>query len=152
MMTMKRVTLVFAMLLFAVLGASAQIETPVTWSYAQKKISNTEAVVYIKATIQDGWHIYSQNVKPGGPVKTTITFAPSKEYTKVGTTAEPKPMSKFEKVFDMNVGYFEKSVVFQQKIKLNKPATTVTGTIEFMVCDESRCLPPDEIKFSVQVK
>ncbi|WP_185960475.1 protein-disulfide reductase DsbD domain-containing protein [Pedobacter westerhofensis] len=149
---MKRVTLVFAMLLFAVLGASAQIETPVTWSYAQKKISNTEAVVYIKATIQDGWHIYSQNVKPGGPVKTTITFAPSKEYTKVGTTAEPKPMSKFEKVFDMNVGYFEKSVVFQQKIKLNKPATTVTGTIEFMVCDESRCLPPDEIKFSVQVK
>ena len=149
---MKRITLVFAMLLFAALGASAQIETPVTWSYAQKKISNTEAVVYIKATIQDGWHIYSQNVKPGGPVKTTIKFLPSKDFAKVGITAEPKPLSKFEKVFDMNVGYFENSVVFQQKIKLNKPATTVAGTIEFMVCDESRCLPPDEIKFSVQVK
>jgi len=149
---MKRITLVFALLLFTVLGASAQIETPVTWSYAQKKISNTEAIVYIKATIQDGWHIYSQNVKPGGPVKTTIKFLPSKDFTKVGITAEPKPLSKFEKVFDMNVGYFENSVVFQQKIKLNKPATTVAGTIEFMVCDESRCLPPDEIKFSVQVK
>ncbi|SEA93674.1 protein-disulfide reductase DsbD domain-containing protein [Pedobacter hartonius] len=149
---MKKVTLVFAMLLFTVLAASAQIETPVTWSYAQKKISNTEAIVYIKATIQDGWHIYSQTVKPGGPVKTTITFNPSKEFTKVGVTTEPKPLSKFEKVFDMNVGYFEKSVVFQQKIKLNKPATTVTGTVEFMVCDESKCLPPDEIKFSVQVK
>jgi len=149
---MKRITLVFALLLFTVLGASAQIETPVTWSYAQKKISNTEAIVYIKATIQDGWHIYSQNVKPGGPVKTTIKFLPSKDFAKVGITAEPKPLSKFEKVFDMNVGYFENSVVFQQKIKLNKPATTVAGTIEFMVCDESRCLPPDEIKFSVQVK
>lgn len=149
---MKRVTLVFAFLLFTVLGASAQIETPVTWSYAQKKISNTEAIVYLKATIQDGWHIYSQNVKPGGPVKTTIKFTPSKEYVKTGITSEPKPITKFEKVFDMNVGYFEKQVVFQQKVKLNKPATTVTGTIEFMVCDESRCLPPDEIKFSVQVK
>jgi len=149
---MKRITLVFALLLFTVLGASAQIETPVTWSYAQKKISNTEAIIYIKATIQDGWHIYSQNVKPGGPVKTTIKFLPSKDFAKVGITAEPKPLSKFEKVFDMNVGYFENSVVFQQKIKLNKPVTTVAGTIEFMVCDESRCLPPDEIKFSVQVK
>jgi hypothetical protein len=152
MITMKKITLVFTMLLFTVLAASAQIETPVTWSYAQKKVSSTEAIVYIKATIQNGWHIYSQTVKPGGPVKTTIKFNPSKEFTKVGPTIEPKPLSKFEKVFDMNVGYFENSVVFQQKIKLNKPATTVTGTIEFMVCDESKCLPPDEIKFSVLVK
>jgi len=149
---MKKITLVFALLLFTVLGASAQIENPVTWSYAQKKISNTEAIVYLKATIQDGWHIYSQTVKPGGPVKTTIKFNPSKDFVKVGTTAEPKPLSKFEKVFDMNVGYFEKQVVFQQKIKLNKPSTVVTGTIEFMVCDASKCLPPDEVKFSVQVK
>ena len=149
---MKKATLLFTMLLFTVLGASAQIETPVTWSYAFKKTTKTEAIVYLKATIQDGWHLYSQTVKPGGPVKTTIKFNPSKEFTKVGTTAEPKPITKFEKVFDMNVGYFEKQVIFQQKIKLNKAATTVSGTIEFMTCDDSRCLPPEEIKFSVQVK
>lgn len=149
---MKKITLVLSLLFFSVAVASAQIETPVTWSYAQKKISKTEAIVYLKATIQDGWHIYSQNIKPGGPVKTTIKFAASKDFTKVGTTAEPKPLSKFEKVFDMNVGYFEKQVIFQQKIKLNKPETVVKGTIEFMVCDESRCLPPDEVNFSVQVK
>lgn len=149
---MKKATLLFTMLLFTVLGASAQIETPVTWSYAFKKTSNTEAIVYLKATIQDGWHLYSQTVKPGGPVKTTIKFNPSKDFTKVGTTAEPKPITKFEKVFDMNVGYFEKQVIFQQKIKLNKAATTVSGTVEFMTCDDSRCLPPEEIKFSVQVK
>jgi len=149
---MKQITLVLTLLFFTAAGAFAQIETPVTWSYAQKKISKTEAIVYLKATIQDGWHIYSQNVKPGGPVKTTIKFAPSKDFVKVGTTTEPKSLSKFEKVFDMNVGYFEKQVIFQQKIKLNKPETLVKGTIEFMVCDESRCLPPDEVQFSVQVK
>lgn len=149
---MKQTTLLLTLLLFTVFGATAQIETPVTWSYAQKKVSATEAIIYVKATIQDGWHIYSQNVKPGGPVKTTIKFAPSKDFTKVGATVEPKPLSKFEKVFDMNVGYFEHQVVFQQKVKLNKPETVVKGTIEFMVCDESKCLPPDEIQFSVQVK
>lgn len=149
---MKQTTLLLTLLLFTVFGATAQIETPVTWSYAQKKVSATEAIIYVKATIQDGWHIYSQHVKPGGPVKTTIKFAPSKDFTKVGPTVEPKPLSKFEKVFDMNVGYFENQVVFQQKIKLNKPETVVKGTIEFMVCDESKCLPPDEIQFSVQIK
>lgn len=134
------------------MGASAQIENPVTWSYGQKKISKTEAVVYLKATIQSGWHIYSLHVKPGGPLKTTIKFDPSKEFSKTGVIIEPAPVTKYEKVFDMNVGYFEKEVIFQQKIKLNKPVTTVSGTIEFMACDESRCLPPAEIKFSVQVK
>lgn len=152
MRSIKKFSYVLVVLLLSVMGASAQIETPVTWSYAQKKISNTEAVVYIKATIKDGWHIYSQNVKPGGPVKTTVKFNPSKDFTTVGKTIEPKPITKFEKVFDMTVGYFENAVVFQQKIKLNKPTTTVAGTVEFMVCDATKCLPPDEIKFSILVK
>ncbi|PYF75818.1 protein-disulfide reductase DsbD domain-containing protein [Pedobacter nutrimenti] len=149
---MKRITLIFAFVLCVVLGASAQIENPVTWSYGQKKISKTEAIVFLKATIEDGWHIYSQNVKPGGPIKTTITFSPSKDYTKVGATSEPKPMTKFEKTFDMNVSYFEKQVIFQQKVKLNKANTTVKGKIEFMVCNDSKCLPPSDVDFSVQVK
>lgn len=149
---MKRITLIFAFVLCVVLGASAQIENPVTWSYGQKKISKTEAIVFLKATIEDGWHIYSQNVKPGGPIKTTITFSSSKDYTKVGATSEPKPMTKFEKTFDMNVSYFEKQVIFQQKVKLNKANTTVKGKIEFMVCNDSKCLPPSDVDFSVQVK
>lgn len=149
---MKKLTLILTFLMVSVFAASAQIENPVTWSYGQKKISKTEAIVFLKATVENGWHIYSQNVKEGGPVKTTITFAPSKDFVKVGTTSEPKAITKFEKSFDMNVSYFEKQVIFQQKIKLNKPATTVKGKIEFMVCNDSKCLPPTEVEFSVQVK
>lgn len=52
----------------------------------------------------------------------------------------------------MDVIYFENAVVFQQKVKLNKAATTVKGTIEFMVCNDHECLPPDEINFSVPIK
>lgn len=61
-------------------------------------------------------------------------------------------MTKFEKTFDMNVSYFEKQVIFQQKVKLNKANTTVKGKIEFMVCNDSKCLPPSDVDFSVQVK
>jgi DsbC/DsbD-like thiol-disulfide interchange protein len=146
---MKKVFLVIAALIMAV-GAKAQIESPVKWSYAAKKVSATEAVVYLKASIQNGWHIYSQTVKDGGPIKTSFTFTPSKDYAPIGKALEPKPISKYEDVFKMNVGYFEKEVVFSQKVKLKSAkASAVNGKVEFMVCNNVKCLPPDEVAFSI---
>jgi hypothetical protein len=52
----------------------------------------------------------------------------------------------------MNVSYFENSVVFQQKVKLNAKSSIVKGKVEFMVCDDKQCLPPEEVEFSVAVK
>lgn len=131
----------------------AQIENPVQWSYAAKKVNAKEAILYLKADIDARWHLYSQNVKPGGPVKTSITFTPSKSYTKLGATAEPKPITKFEKVFGMNVSYFESGVIFQQRVKLNgKLPISVKGKVEYMVCNDEQCLPPSEVEFSVVVK
>ncbi|HJP63228.1 MAG TPA: protein-disulfide reductase DsbD N-terminal domain-containing protein [Mucilaginibacter sp.] len=131
-------------------GAFAQIEHPVTWSYAAKKINKNEAVVFIRATIQKGWHIYSQNVKDGGPVKTSFTFSPSKEYALTGKTSEPTPITKYEEAFKMDVSYFENTVTFQQKIKLKAAnASSVKGQLEFMVCNDRKCLPPDDVDFNI---
>src|ERR1700743_928176 len=146
---MKKLILMAAAVVLT-LGAYAQIETPVKWSYAAKKISPTEAVVFLKATIEANWHIYSLNVKDGGPIKTSFTFAPSKEYSLVGKPSEPKPITKYEKTFGMNVSYFEKEVVFQQKIKLKSAnASVVKGKLEYMTCNDHKCLPPDDIDFSI---
>src|ERR1700712_1153963 len=114
---MKRILMLIALSAIT-FGASAQIESPVKWSYAAKKLNDKEAVIFLKATIQDGWHIYSLNVKDGGPIKTSFTFEPSKEYSVVGAPSEPTAITRYEKAFSMDVSYFEKSVVFQQKIKL----------------------------------
>ena len=141
-----------AFVLVCTISAMAQLENPVTWQYAAKKINKNEAVLYIKANIEPDWHLYSQNIKPGGPNKTEFTFASSKDYSLVGKTQEPKPISKYEKVFKMEVSYFENEVVFKQKIKLNKATTTVKGKVDFMVCDDKQCLPPSEVSFSIPVK
>jgi hypothetical protein len=151
---MRFTTKVFfaAVIVLFSLKGSAQILTPVKWSYGAKKVSATEAVVFIKATIDGGWHLYSQTVAEGGPVKTTFTFAPSKEYTLNGTTQEPKPIVRNEPAFDMKVAFFEKSVIFQQKITLSKQQTTVKGNVEFMVCNDEKCLPPATQEFSIPIK
>ncbi|MFA4868744.1 MAG: protein-disulfide reductase DsbD domain-containing protein [Pedobacter sp.] len=148
---MKNLILLTVGILFS-LSASSQILKPVKWSYAAKKTSKTEATLYFKATIDEGWHIYSQNMADGGPVKTSFTFASSKAYKPVGKTTEPKAIVKFEKSFDMNVSYFEKTAVFQQKVKLTGANAIVKGTLEYMVCDDAQCLPPETVDFSISVK
>lgn len=148
---MKKLKLLLAASLLST-GLFAQILQPVKWSYAAKKISKTEAVLLMKATIDNGWHIYSSQQKDGGPIKTSFTFTPSKDYAVNGAVAEPKPVTKFENTFKMNVSYFEKSVVFQQKIKLKKDQVNIKGSLEYMVCNDKQCLPPENIDFNIPVK
>jgi DsbC/DsbD-like thiol-disulfide interchange protein len=131
-------------------AAQAQVESHVRWSYASKKTSATEAVVFIKATIDNGWHIYSQHVKSGGPLPTEFTFTPSNQYKLVGKTIEPKPISKYEKVFKMDVGYFENTVIFKQYIKFKAGSPVVKGKLEFLACS-NHCLPPDEVAFTIPI-
>jgi DsbC/DsbD-like thiol-disulfide interchange protein len=149
---MKRILLI-TVILCNFLLAIGQILTPVKWSYGSKRISSTEGVVFLKATIDDGWHLYSQTVPDGGPTKTTITFEPSKGYTLEGNTLEPKPITRVEKVFDgMTVSFFENSAIFQQKVKLKQTGPlTIKGNIEFMTCDDHECIPPAKVSFSVTI-
>lgn len=134
------------------LSAFAQIEAPVKWSYGVKKTGKDQAVIFIKATIEKGWHIYSQTVKDGGPVKTAIKFNPSSDYLVTGQPTAPKPISKFEQAFKMDVEYYENQVIFQQKVSLKNGQATVKGTIEYMACNNKECLPPEDVDFSVDVK
>ena len=150
---MRIKTVIIASLMLAMASAvKAQILTPVKWSYAAKKTGKNEAVVFLKATIDDGWHIYSQTVKDGGPVKTSFTFTPSTAYALIGNTIEPTPVTRNEKVFNMDVSFFEKSVIFQQKIRLKANQTIVKGTLEYMTCNDKQCKQPEDIEFSITVK
>lgn len=149
---MKTTKLIVAtLLIIATQQANAQLLKPVAWSYGAKKTSATEAVLFIRATIEAGWHLYSQNIPEGGPVKTTFSFTPSKTFALSGKTQEPKPITKHESAFGMEVSYFEKTVIFQQKVKLKKGKATVTGSVEYMTCNDEKCLPPATQSFSIPI-
>ncbi|MDM1047703.1 protein-disulfide reductase DsbD domain-containing protein [Sphingobacterium hotanense] len=142
----------FLLLTFITNALNAQILKPVKWTFASKKLNDKEAVIFMKATIDKGWHLYAQNMSEGGPIPTKFTFTPSKTHSISGKTIEPKSKSSYEKVFSMNVSYFDNEVVFQQRIKLNGVNTIVKGTVEFMACDNIQCTPPTEVDFAIQIK
>lgn len=85
----KLIVLIWALLISV--GSYSQILTPVKWSYAARKTGPDEATLYFKATIDKGWHIYSLHMAEGGPVRTTLSFSPSKLYRPEGQPREPRP-------------------------------------------------------------
>lgn len=142
--------LLLFILLLAGNPAFAQLHKPVKWSYLAKKINKHEAEVYIKATVASGWHIYAMQVSEG-PTKTSFNFTPSSSYRLIGKTLEPKPIVKFDKVLQKKLSYFEKEVVFKQKIKLLKPKAVVSGVLEFIACSDKSCLPAEEVPFKIPI-
>lgn len=149
---MKRYIILIFVLAVFVNRSFGQIYAPVHWSYAAKKIDKTQAVLFLKATIDDGWHIYSLNQKDGGPQKTSFVFRQSKDFQVKGNPEEPQSKVRYESAFGIDVHYFENTVIFQQKIILNSQETIVEGKVKFMVCNDERCLPPDEVPFKIPIK
>ena len=147
---MKRIILFFA--LIAVFIGQAQIIDPVKWATSVEKLSDTEYLLVSKATIDSGWHLYSQTVPNDGPIPTTFTYDDSEGGFKiVGNTSEEEGHTIDDPVFQMEIKFFENSATFKQKITVEEGISKVEGFVEFMVCDDSRCLPPTEVDLSFQI-
>ena len=99
-----------------------------------------------QATIESGWHLYSQDVPEDGPIPTTFTFDDANGAFKfIGNTSEEDGHIVDDPVFQMKIKFFDKSAVFLQRVELLGDVKSVEGTVEFMVCDDTRCLPPTEV-------
>ena len=140
------------LLVLLALQSQAQIENPVKWSYSAQKTGKNEANILIKADIQKGWHLYSQFIEDGGPIPTSFTFSPSKDFKLEGKVSEsPKAVTAFDPNFGMKIAWHETQVVFTQKIKTTNDKFILKGVLEYMVCNNNKCLPPTEQEFNIPV-
>ncbi len=123
----------------------AQIIEPVKWTASVVKISDSEYDLTALATIQEGYHLYSQTVPDDGPKPTIFTFDDSKgDFEIVGNTIEDEGHTEFDPIFEMDIKYFEKFATFTQRIKVESGSTTVHAFVEFMACDDTKCISPPE--------
>ena len=140
------VTLVTLITLFT---TYAQILNPVQFNYSVVKKGADLYEVHVKAVIDPKWHIYSVNNPDGGAQATEIKFNDGKV---VGSVKEKgKLKTTFEKEFGVNQKYFESSVDFIQTVKLKPGNKKITGTVNYMVCNDRQCLPPKEVEFKIKM-
>jgi thiol:disulfide interchange protein DsbD len=138
--------------LFIVSVSYGQVLTPVKWSFSFKSISKSEAELIFTATIDKGWHLYSQDIPENGPIPTKFTFEKGMGFLPFGKISEPVATEVFDKQFNMKVKYFGVVAEFRQKVKvMSAKPVEVKGTVEFMCCNDESCLPPTEVPFEFKL-
>ena len=150
MIMVKKIHLLILFALF-VNFVSGQIFEPITWSHELKITSKTTGEIIHKATIEEKWHLYGMNIPENGPRPTHIVYKTLTNGEKDGDIiAKSKLLEVFDESFNMNLSWYANEAVFVQKIKFKDAAQVkIDGYVEFMACDDERCLPPVQDEFSL---
>lgn len=118
-----------------------------------KNVSATEVEIVFTASIEQGWHVYSTDLGDGGPISATFN---TDKLTGAQLDGKLRPVGKeiasFDKLFEMDVRYFEHTAQFVQKLKLTGGDYQVTGYLEYGACNDENCLPPTQVEFSFSGK
>ena len=143
-----------ALLLAMVVGAptvSAQIHDPVAWDFALYDNGDGTLDLDFHATIDAGWHVYSQFLNPfDGPIPTSFTIETEGVTTADSAAAECEPHLEYDPNFMMDLLFFEQETHWVHTLSFpGAIPDTVKGYLTFMVCDESKCLPPEDIDFAL---
>lgn len=149
---MKKISLT-SLLMISAFFIQAQKMNPVSWNFQAVKKADKQYDIILTANVESPWHIYSQFVKKG-PVPTTIEFKTNPLVQIKGATKEIGKLEKnFDKNFDAEISYYSDKVQFVQPVTLKVASKTkLAGTIEYMVCNDEKCLPPISIPFEVIIK
>ena len=150
---MKKSLLLFVLLSVQVIAFSQKLN-PAHWTYSAVKKSDKQYDLVMSATIDAPWHLYSQFMKQGGPVPTKFTFKPNPIVKLEGSVKEKGKLEKFfDKNFNMQVSYFAGKVDFVQTITLKVTSKTkITGEVEYMTCNDEKCLPPVKLPFEIDIQ
>jgi thiol:disulfide interchange protein DsbD len=147
----------FALLhcLFYIGFSQLTAQNHLSWEFSYHKLS---ASIVIKGTIDKGWHLYSQKTPANaGPIPVSISIDKQKGTKLIGKCEEKlEPHEIFDVNFDSQVYLFENTYLAEQKIKIKKTKTQhlkqLNGRVLYMVCDDTRCMPPIEVPFTIQLK
>lgn len=148
---MQRKYLLIAVLALVSQLSIGQIFEPVKWSHELKITGKTTGEIIHKATIEKSWHLYGMNIPPDGPRPTQIVYEKLVNAQKTGgIQAKSKLIDVYDQSFQMNLSWYANEAIFIQKITFQDAANVkVEGYVEYMACDDERCLPPAQDEFTL---
>ena len=131
----------------------AQIKEPVHFTSQLKELKGGEAELIFSATIDPGWHVYSTGLGSDGPISASFHADKMDGVETVGKLqARGKEIKQFDKLFEMELRFFEQAVTFVQKVRFTKPDYDIDCYLEYGACNDEACLPPTEVALKAKGK
>jgi hypothetical protein len=141
------------LLIVVALNIHAQ-QDPVHVKFEVKKLADKSYELHIVTAIDAPWHIYSQiQPKEAIAAPTEISFTKNPLIIINGKAAE---IGKKEKYEDKNLGIiqyqYSDKLEFVQKFSLKAAVkTNLRGSITYIACNDTRCLPDKTVEFDIPV-
>jgi thiol:disulfide interchange protein DsbD len=133
------------------IGSTTTVAPPVFWDFRALTQPGNEVIVEMTATMDPGWHIYSQRMKDKGPQPTSIRYEPNDDATPLGGSAEiGKAVTFRDSIYDMDIIWYAGTVSFRQSFRLDVPQTTIRGKIHYQLCNDLVCIL-DKREFAIAV-
>ncbi len=142
---MKYLITSIVLIVFGVTALAQTDDDPVIWTQEFTKTSSAEYELVMKATIMDGWHVYSQFTAEGGSLPSEFTYVnEGTDYELIGNTGESETLRVYSDIFEIEETYFKNKAVFKQKIKILKPdVQQIKVSLFYQVCKEV-CIGQDK--------
>lgn len=148
MKTTKNLFLLIAFFTVSII-AQAQILTPVKWTKSVKMTDDRNGVITFTATIDNGWHMYSNDSPADGPTPLSVNWKNTKGVKLVGRLTPSKaPTTIDDEAFMMKVRQWEGKVTLTQKFTVTEDKYNIDGDLQFMSCNDQTCTPPATESFS----
>jgi len=144
---MRRVLSLAFGLLAALAATYGQKLDPIQWtltSNVTKAPAGSTVPLHLKATFQEGWHLYSLTTPAGGPIPTTAALADNPAI-KGSKLYQPPPNRQLDKNFNLDTETFEKEVDLPLTAELApdaKGSVELVANVRYQACNDRQCLPP----------
>ena len=130
-------------------------QEPIKWLTSVEKKSDNSYILSTTAKIQDNWRLYSQNLEEGGALPTEFVFEDESIFDSFSIVSEPKPITKYDPIFQMDQSYFINEVIYSQEVVLkgNYKDDILTQNLYYQVCDDRVCIFQDvKLEYSLSNK
>ncbi len=134
--------------------AQAQMLNPVKWTNSIKMTDDKNGVITFTASIDNGWHMYSNDTPDGGPIPLSIKWDKKEGVKLVGGLKHSKaPATIDDEMFGMKVRQWEGTVSISQNFTTTADKYKIEGEVSYQACSDQGCLPGSELfDFSGDVK
>ena len=147
---MKRLIIILFVGLLT-LVAQGQMVNPVHFASQLKMLKGGEGEIVFSATIDDGWHVYSTDMGSDGPISATFNAVKMEGVETVGKlTPRGNVIKQYDKMFGMELRFFEKNAQFVQRVRFTQQKYTIDCFLEYGACNDEMCLPPTEVLFKTE--
>ncbi|MDE6207838.1 MAG: hypothetical protein K2M55_08530 [Muribaculaceae bacterium] len=151
---MKRILILLAVLIAAVVAVKAAEPEPVRWRTIVKQTGPDTGTVTFRALVGEGWHLYGTELPADGPRPTTFDLSGSRG---VKFTGEPTPVRAAVKardeLFGATLEWWDANIDFVVPFTLTSPDDArLEATISYMACNGETCRPPKAEKIATPIR